>query len=278
MSQQNLNYVLNLSTKTWIRDYLGLYDYESKQTKNINAALAESTFISRKKHEIKALNSEGDLQDGEEILFYVRKDDSEEYYLDNPVPNNIAPTDQNINDVSNKIWYVLNIDPNSNDKSKQTITNTNSDYYLCQNDVIKLGRVKYSINEINIPSKNNNIEISNKAPPASSGYNINELNNGTLPVFDFIFKASDASEYSEIPEEDKVCIICQSDENEKETNPLVNLCNCSGGMRFSHFYCIKKWLKTKLTQEENEKKTVKSYNIKSFNCEICKTPYPFKFE
>ena len=36
-------------------------------------------------------------------------------------------------------------------------------------------------------------------------------------------------------------------------------------------------METKLVIKENEKKTVKSYNIKSFNCEICKTPYPFKF-
>ena len=56
------------------------------------------------------------------------------------------------------------------------------------------------------------------------------------------------------------------------------LCNCNGGLRFSHFECIKKWMETKLITKENEKKTVKSYNIKSFNCEICKTPYPFKFK
>ena len=37
-------------------------------------------------------------------------------------------------------------------------------------------------------------------------------------------------------------------------------------------------METKLSIKENEKKTVKSYNIKSFNCEICKTPYPFKFK
>ena len=75
-----------------------------------------------------------------------------------------------------------------------------------------------------------------------------------------------------------MCKICYSDDNDKENNPLVHLCNCNGGLRFSHFECIKKWMETKLVIKENEKKTVKSYNIKSFNCEICKTPYPFKFK
>jgi plasmid maintenance system killer protein len=35
---------------------------------------------------------------------------------------------------------------------------------------------------------------------------------------------------------------------------------------------------TKLSYKENEKKTVFSYNMKSFNCEICKTPYPLRFK
>ena len=35
---------------------------------------------------------------------------------------------------------------------------------------------------------------------------------------------------------------------------------------------------TKLSKKSNEKGTVFSYNIKSFNCEICKMPYPLKFE
>jgi len=35
-------------------------------------------------------------------------------------------------------------------------------------------------------------------------------------------------------------------------------------------------MSTKLSIKENEKKTVTSYNMKSFNCEICKTPYPRK--
>ena len=35
-------------------------------------------------------------------------------------------------------------------------------------------------------------------------------------------------------------------------------------------------METKLIIKKKKKKTVKSYNIKSFNCEICKTPYPCK--
>ena len=277
MSGKNENFVLSLCTKTWIRDSHGLYDYESNQTKNLNAVLAESIYIGRKKHDIKTLNSPNDLKQDEELLFNVKNDYKDEYALENEVPIRIQPTEKNINDLSNKIWYVLKNDPNQSNQSNQTITNTNDDYYLCKNDVIKLGRVKYSLNEINIPSKHNNIDV---AIPSNdpSKYDIDELNMNTEPVFDFIFQAKESGEYTDIPDDERLCKICYSDENDKENNPLVHLCNCNGGLRFSHFECIKKWMETKLITKENEKKTVKSYNIKSFNCEICKTPYPFKFK
>ena len=277
MNGQNEKFVLSLCTKTWIRDSHGLFDYESNQTKNLNAVLAESIYIARKKHEIKTLAQENDLKEDEELLFNVRHEGKDEYILENQVPVKIQPTEKNINELSNKIWYVLKNDPLKSNNSNQTIVNTNDDYYLCKNDVIKLGRVKYSLNEINIPSRQNNIDT---APPMTdiTKYDIDDLNKNTEPVFDFIFKARDSSEYTDIPEDERLCKICYSEENDRENNPLVHLCNCNGGLRFSHYMCIKRWMETKLQIKENEKKTVKSYNIKSFNCEICKTPYPFKFK
>ena len=276
-SGPNEKYVLSLCTKTWVRDSHGLFDYESNQTKHLNAILAESVYITRKKHEIKTVNNPKQLQEEEELLFNVRHDDINKFVLESPVPVRIQPSQKNINELSNKIWYILKNDPIKSNNSNQVIINTNDDYYLCKNDVIKLGRVKYSLNEINIPSRQNNIDT---APPMTdiTKYDIDDLNKNTEPVFDFIFKARDSSEYTDIPEDERLCKICYSEENDRENNPLVHLCNCNGGLRFSHYMCIKRWMETKLQIKENEKKTVKSYNIKSFNCEICKTPYPFKFK
>jgi len=278
MSRPNEKFVLSLSTKTWVRDSHGLFDYESFQTKNLNAILGESIYITRKRHDLKTLNNIELLKEREEeLLFNVRNDNKDEYILENEVPIRVQPTEQNINDLSNKIWYVLKNDPDKSNNSQQTITNTNDDYYLCKNDIIKLGRVKYSLNEINIPSRQNNIE---RTKPISdiNKYDIDELNKNTEPVFDFMFQAKDSSDFKDIPDDERMCKICYSDDYDRENNPLVHLCNCNGGLRFSHFECIKRWMETKLSIKENDKKTVKSYNIKSFNCEICKTPYPFRFK
>ena len=73
-----------------------------------------------------------DLKEDEELLFNVRHEDKDEYILENQVPIKIQPTEKNINDLSNKIWYVLKNDPIKSNNSNQTIVNTNDDYYLCK--------------------------------------------------------------------------------------------------------------------------------------------------
>ena len=146
-----------------------------------------------------------------------------------------------------------------------------------QKDIIKLGRIKLIITETRINNeKNSDLENVNKL-----NY-INELNSKTDCPFDLIYKAKclgdEENEMEKNNEEKVLCKICYSEENDKIINPMVHLCNCKGGLNFAHFECIKHWMKTKLIQIENTKKTVKSYYIQSFNCEICKTPYPFKFK
>jgi hypothetical protein len=67
------------------------------------------------------------------------------YYLTNPVKYQMIPTEEAINELQNKIWYVI--------KPEET-TNTrliNNDLYNIKiNDIIKLGRVKYVVTELKI--------------------------------------------------------------------------------------------------------------------------------
>jgi hypothetical protein len=78
-----------------------------------------------------------------------------------------------------------------------------------------------------------------------------------------------------INNQDIICKICLTNQ-EEDSNPLINLCKCQGTISSVHYQCLKYWMQTKLSTKENEMKTVTSYNMKSFNCEICKTPYPCK--
>ena len=130
------HFVLSLFTRTWVRDSHGLYDYESTQTKNLNAVLADNVTIVRKKHDIKTVSSKEEITD-EELLLNVKYEKVDKYILENAVNFSMQPTEKNITDLSNKIWYVLrNEDPNQN--AGNQIVNTNEDYYLRKNDIIKL--------------------------------------------------------------------------------------------------------------------------------------------
>jgi hypothetical protein len=71
------------------------------------------------------------------------------------------------------------------------------------------------------------------------------------------------------------CRFCWANETCSD-NPLLSSCKCRGGVQFIHFSCLKEWIKTKRNQREQSH--LSSYYYKSFECEICKTPYPYVFK
>ena len=277
MSIPNKKALLHLNSRTWLKDSNGLFDYESKQTKNLKAFIGESICITRKGYN---LNSSKKIpqQKNEETLFNIIKTKNSNYNIDNNIPIQIQPTENNVSYLNNKIWYIINNEPNLNNQ----ITNNhfhiiNKDYYITKNDIIKLGRVKYIINDVNIYDNGKKYENLN-FNEEENNY-INELNSKIDSPFEMIYKAKCLDDECVTNEEEKqLCKICYSEEIDKINNPMVHLCNCKGGLNYAHFECVKQWMKTKLIQIENNKKTVKSYYIPSFNCEICKTPYPFRFK
>jgi hypothetical protein len=62
----------------------------------------------------------------------------------------MVPTEENINDLQNKIWYVIK----QEDGASANVSSSNNELYDIKiNDIIKLGRVKYAITEIRIGEK-----------------------------------------------------------------------------------------------------------------------------
>mgnify|MGYP002624905667 CR=1 FL=1 len=271
MSETIKKELLHLSSKTWLKDSNGLFDYESKQTKNLKAFIGQSLCITRKGFELNG-SKKFICSENEETLFKIIKSKNSIYTIDNKVQNNLKPTESNISKLNNKIWYKVNYEQKVNFENK----NINKDYYLSKNDIIKLGRVKYILNEVNFISGENK---DNLIIPSEKNY-INEVNSKAGAPFDLIYEAKcleDEIKPEKDNEEKQLCKICYTDETDND-NPMVHLCNCKGGLNYAHFNCIKQWMKTKLIVFENQKKTVKSYFIRGFNCEICKTPYPLKFK
>jgi len=264
-SDNNLNdkdkAILNIQTKTWSRDSHGLFDFENKTLKTVSLDISSNSKIMRKKNDVKSHPITQLTLPDETELFRVNLKNNK-FYLSNTINYGLPPTEENITILQDKLWYVIkseqaNTNQNNNEIT-QNFTNQNDLYDLKMNDIIKLGRVKLAVIEIKIKDQLLVLDKSNKSSVFEAVYNINS-----------------SKEYEK--KIDLNCKICLSNEND-ENNPMINLCKCSGSLLFVHFFCLNKWMASKMTIKENEKKTVQSYNMKSFNCEICKTPYPLRFK
>jgi hypothetical protein len=167
----------------------------------------------------------------------------------------MIPTEENINDLQNKIWYIIKPEnQQSINNQNPQIQNENESFELKLNDIMKLGRIKYVITDLCIDGNVTSIEDSN-----------------SKAVYDLIHNHGEA-----IDNQDITCIVCLLHTSE-EGCPLINLCKCSESMSV-HYSCVKKWITSKLSTKKNDKETVFSYNMKSFNCSVCKTPYPRKID
>jgi hypothetical protein len=80
-----------------------------------------------------------------------------------------------------------------------------------------------------------------------------------------------------VPQEERkeMCRFCWIDEYTDE-NPKVGACSCIGSVKYIHFNCLKSWLQTKMTTKETD--CSHSLTWKNFECELCKTHYPYSFK
>ncbi len=268
--------ILGMATKTWNKEKTNdLFNYESHSCQKAKLFFDENSKVIRtkgiiskcgnfKEENMKNDNSKKNINLSE-LLFSVIKEDND-FFISKQFNYNQNPSIKSIDSISNNLWYVLNSETKK--KFYKSGSKYNEDYFLNKNDIIKIGKIKFSFSEFNIDGIDK-IRYENK----ENSYNLSLLNSKTDPLFNMIY---DAERVDLNNNEKIICNICYSDENTEE-NPLINLCHCNGGMKFSHFNCIKLWIKTKLIIKENSRKNVKSYNFTSFNCTICKTPFPFKF-
>jgi len=154
---------------------------------------------------------------------------------------NLPVNNQTLQDLQEKIWYVVKSN-NTNESYASNFT-----YELKKNDIIKLGRIKFWVKDMNICD-------------------------GEFTTTYETFRPFMDIENTNITSE-SICRICLYSSTD-EINPMISLCKCKGTMDTMHLNCLQKWLQHKSTTKEIAGKPGVSYVTKSFNCEICKEPYP----
>ena len=189
-SFKNDKKILYLILNTWNNESNNIFDYTSKSIKNIRAFISDQTYFIRTYNDI-FLNVEqhAEIQNrrGDELMFHVNNDTNNTYILSNPIPNNLKLNQANFDYLNNKIWYVLKTVDLENHENNP---NSNEDYYLNENDIIKIGKVKYAVQKMYL-SKKESKHLSpepTKIPVIESKYKISDLNKNLNPVFEFIFR------------------------------------------------------------------------------------------
>ena len=227
-------------TATWNHDSHGLFDYESNNISKISFKPVFGFFYRDISHKITFTPIFE--KDNEKKKYLVTLDDKEgKLILYKRILKDLPINNESLESLQEQIWYVINQKTYKSQKYR-----SNYIYELKKNDIIKLGRIKFIIKDMNIVGK----EIL-KSNETFIPFEINKL--------------------SRIIEEEN-CRICYSNDNSSENNPMISICKCKGSMNL-HLECLKLWLKSKLEIKEINNKPGVSYIINKFNCELCHEPY-----
>ena len=200
------------------------------------------------------------------IIEIKLKGNNNDYYLNYKNGNNISQNSNN-NIVNNNIRIINNIVEIRNNKNNirrntrdllrtgtnQTMITTNKSKknLILKEDKIKLENKTY---DINIIQQSSEVESENGKDSHNDNNELNKKRRKSI---------------------NKICRICYMEEDDKENNPLINPCICSGSMKYIHYNCLKHWINNKCyTKIETLNKNCTIYKIKPLECELCKTLFP----
>ena len=185
--------------------------------------------------------------------------------------------------------------------NKKTEPEINSEYYLNEGDIMKLGNVVFKIKMIQInnlgnsKNENNNNDYSNDTLMfmgnenrsiiinAQNNYdNIEALKTQKILVYANNKEKTDEKINDIIKDEkiqNKICRICYQEEDDSLLNPLIKPCKCIGSVKYIHIKCLLVWLKSRTVYSPNNSvennNFLNSYCINELiQCELCKENYP----
>lgn len=120
--------------------------------------MAESRTLIREKNEVKALNYDSIIaldQNIQELGKINFDDKTEKVFIESEVGCNLKVNNKTMQDLQDKIWHVIKAS-NINSGNEIVISEfnkvfvSNYQYTLKKNDIIKLGRIKYWVKDLNI--------------------------------------------------------------------------------------------------------------------------------
>lgn len=229
---------VNIDVYTWPRDSYGLFDYESSKVQRFSTNISSSCSLYRKDNEV-SITEECDLTDSKKLLEMQKLDNG--HFVVYPFQQQGQKLDRQ---KFEKLWLAV-----------KGFNESPKGYRLCEGDVIRLGRMKFRVKEI-------------------QGV-VQDLNDPNFKLADLVNLRmnTDLSEENgftfKLP-----CRICLSEMYVNE-NPLISPCKCMGTMKYIHLNCLQMCLKSKINTRSSE--FALSFSWKTMSCDLCRKPYPHKF-
>ena len=140
-----------------------------------------------------------------------------------------------------------------NDRLWVVIRSLKEGYVIKRHDIIKLGRMKFRVKEFR--TENEYFEDHDNQQSPHPGFEEDYE----------VVRATDS---------EHVCRFCWTSEQD-DSNPLFACCKCDGSVKWIHYMCVKMWVQTKVNEKKGPSHC--TLNWKNFECELCKTPYPYTF-
>ena len=277
------NYRLNVTTQSLIRENNFLFNYQDKNIISYHQKILYPCLI------YKSIDNT--------IYFLQKKDKNFQYTQLNKKDNIIGIIIKNENNefiwtynqffengvflipFENMNWIVL----------KNTIfSNQKKSHLLKEGDIIKLGNIVLLTRKIQMISSliEKTISVNKNILEINNNKNTNEYKNEIYKnkIFNTIENIKNEkitskklnSIYIQIKkkktkEKNYICRICLLEGDFIGENPLINLCQCLGSVKYLHLNCAKKWFSSKTYNYISQDKSIICYSFSTFICELCKS-------
>lgn len=243
---------MTITTKSWIKDTSDLFDFEATNlsTKSYTVREKNTFVLVNDKDEVSFVDTEKDIDPISIVLGQVKNEDG--YWVIPPLQSEFY----------GEVFCRNNID------RMWGIVKGNNSQEIIEGDIIKLGRVRLKISKIVFDKDINYTTNYNNYCMKSVNNNATSVNVSNIANDDVSFTSR--SQLSML--DNKICCrICYRNDNDS-SDPLISPCKCTGSMAYIHYRCLKSCIDSRITKKEDEISI--TYLIKSYACEICRTPYP----
>lgn len=243
---------MTITTKSWVKDTSDLFDFEATNlSTRTHSVKGRNTFILvNERDEVSFVDNEKEIEPLTVVIGEVKNEDG--YWVVPPLQSEFYGEQFNKNNID-RMW---------------SIVKGNSSIEINEGDIVKLGRVRLKISRIIFDKDINYTTNYNNYCMKSVNNNATSVNVSNIANDDASFTSR--SQLSML--DNKICCrICYRNDNDS-SDPLISPCKCTGSMAYIHYRCLKSCIESRITKKEDEISI--TYLIKSYSCEICRTPYP----